>query len=186
MNWTDIPIDITGLLLASESGDVVAREELYREVYTALLSIARQKVKALGNSGLWTAGGLLQETFLRLESRRFPTLKSRAELRAVMTRIMLSVLIDQYRHQQVVQRALNAEAEVTPAGSPQAEHLDLLHALSELQRLDRRQFEILMLRDCAELTHDEVAQTLDCSKSTVRREHAAARAWLRSRLQTPL
>lgn len=182
MNWTDIPVDITGLLHAAASGDPDAKDDLYREVYTALLSIARQKVHALGSSGLWTAGGLLQEAFLRLETRAFPALKSRRELRVVMTRIMMSLLIDQYRHLEVVKRSEAGQTQPTPIEPPTAEHVDVLRGLSRLRSLDHRQFDILVLKECAELTHEEIATELGFSVSTIRREHSAGRAWLRAYL----
>jgi RNA polymerase sigma factor (TIGR02999 family) len=72
----------------------------------------------------------------------------------------------------------------SPAG--QADHVDVLalhDALSKLADLDSRQSEIVEMRFFAGLTVEEIAQVLDISTATVKREWATAKMWLKRQMR---
>lgn len=56
-------------------------------------------------------------------------------------------------------------------------------ALNELAAMDPRQAQILEMRFFGGLTTEEIAQSLDLSSRTIKREWTCARAWLLTRLQ---
>jgi RNA polymerase sigma-70 factor (ECF subfamily) len=55
-------------------------------------------------------------------------------------------------------------------------------ALSELEKLDKRQGHIVELRFFGGLTVDEIAKLLQISPATVKREWATAKLWLQHQL----
>jgi RNA polymerase sigma factor (sigma-70 family) len=72
------------------------------------------------------------------------------------------------------------------APSNEADIVDVLalhEALSGLADLDHRQAKIVELRYFAGLTVEEVAEILDISPATVKREWATAKMWLRRRMR---
>ena len=69
---------------------------------------------------------------------------------------------------------------IDPAHADRWEALD--HALDRLAALSPRQTQIVELRYFGGLTIEETASLLDLSEKTVKRDWAAARAWLRREL----
>jgi RNA polymerase sigma factor (sigma-70 family) len=55
--------------------------------------------------------------------------------------------------------------------------------LSDLAELDKRQAEIVEMRFFAGLTVEEIAEVLEISPATVKREWATAKMWLRRQMQ---
>ena len=65
-------------------------------------------------------------------------------------------------------------------------HVDVLalhDALSKLAELDPRQSEIVEMRFFAGLTVEEIAEVLDISTATVKREWATAKMWLKRQMR---
>jgi len=66
------------------------------------------------------------------------------------------------------------------------ELIDLDNALKRLENLDERQSQVVVYRFYGGLTHREIAEVLDVSESTVRRDWRLARAWLSRELRHDL
>jgi len=66
------------------------------------------------------------------------------------------------------------------------ELIDLDDALKRLEKLDKRQSQVVVYRFYGGLTHREIAEVLDVSESTVRRDWRLARAWLSRELRHDL
>jgi RNA polymerase sigma factor (sigma-70 family) len=65
----------------------------------------------------------------------------------------------------------------------QVDVLALNAALSALAELDPRQAEIVEMRFFAGLTVEEVAEVLDISEATVKREWSTAKMWLKHQMR---
>ena len=61
--------------------------------------------------------------------------------------------------------------------------LALHTALSDLAELDKRQAEIVEMRFFAGLTVEEIAEVLEVSPATVKRDWATAKMWLRRQMR---
>ena len=73
-----------------------------------------------------------------------------------------------------------------PSPAREADPVDVLalhDALSKLAELDPRQAEIVEMRFFAGLTVEEIAEVLEISPATVKREWATAKLWLRRQMQ---
>ena len=71
----------------------------------------------------------------------------------------------------------------TPSGGGRVDMVDLDEALTELSKLDERQYRLVELRFFAGMTIEEAAQAMNVSQSTIEREWRMARAWLGARLR---
>ena len=73
-----------------------------------------------------------------------------------------------------------------PAPAPGLDEVDVLalhDALSALAALDARQAEIVEMRYFAGLTVEEIADVMNISTATVKREWTTAKLWLRRRME---
>jgi RNA polymerase sigma factor (TIGR02999 family) len=109
--------------------------------------------------------------------------KNRAHFFAAAAQVMRRVLVDHARSRNSNKRwgnekriALDEVQVYFPQRS--SELLALDEALVRLSKLDPRQARIVELRFFAGLSEEEVAEVLDVSSRTVKRDWTTARAWL--------
>jgi RNA polymerase sigma-70 factor (ECF subfamily) len=103
--------------------------------------------------------------------------------------MMRRVLVDHARRKRAAKRDAGPGEPVTisnvPSPARQADPVDVLalhDALSALSKLDPRQAEIVEMRFFAGLTVEEVAEVLQVSPATVKREWSTAKAWLKQQM----
>ena len=111
------------------------------------------------------------------------TYQDRAHFFAIAAQTMRRILIDHARNRQAAKRGDGAiklsldEAMATP-DSRDFDLVALDDALAGLARLDPQQSRLVELRFFAGLSVEESAAVLGVSTATVKREWAAAKAWL--------
>ena len=133
---------------------------------------------------------LVHEAYVRLVDQHVADWHNRAQFFGLAAQAMRRILVDHARARRRVKRGADArrvEVEaVDPAAPPGAidreDALALDTALTKLEALDPGQAEIVELRFFGGLTVEDTAQVLSVSASTVKREWALARAWLRREL----
>jgi RNA polymerase sigma factor (TIGR02999 family) len=108
-----------------------------------------------------------------------------------MARVMRHVLIDYAREQGALRRGGEALRvtldDSTPDMNEAADVLEVLaihRALLELARLDPRLEQVIELRFFAGLTIPEIAEVMNCSEPTVKRDLRAARAYIAATMDT--
>ena len=133
---------------------------------------------------------LVNEAYLRLVDQRDVRWASRGHFFAIAAQAMRRVLVDHARGHVAAKRGGGAER-VTLSGMPDAQHgrsvIDVLwlnEALERLATLDERQAQIVELRYFAGMSMEEVAEVMEISPATVKREWATARLWLAHALTT--
>ena len=116
--------------------------------------------------------------------------ENRAHFFGIAAKMMRRVLVDHARRKKAIKRDAGPGEPVSISGvaSParEADPVDVLAlhtALSDLAELDPRQAEIVEMRFFAGLTVEEVAEVLEISPATVKREWATAKMWLRRQMQ---
>lgn len=186
---------ITGLLLAAERGDHAALEALFPLVYKELHELARrQRLAWHGNETLNTTA-LVHESYLKLVDQGHIGAKSRAHFFAIASTAMRHILCNYARDRsrqkrggelQHVSLAKIDSAQVHPAFSDEAAEIlgALGDALESLEKLDKRQSQVVECRFFAGLSVDDTAAALDISPATVKRDWTLARAWLYREMQS--
>lgn len=175
--------EITVLLRQARSGDVCSRDELFELVYAELTRIARARLSRSAPLTQIDAPSLVHEAYLRLSRNAELPVDDRRAFFAYAASVMRNVVVDYVRERAAEKRGGGAER-VTLTGDRTefaAEPTDfgqLDAALARLAQVDERSHRIVELRYFAGLTHDEIADTLDVSPATVKREWRKARAFL--------
>lgn len=175
--------DVTQLLHRWRDGDPEALEELTPLLYDELRRLASGQLWGERRNHTLQATEVVHEAFVRLVGSDVAW-QDRAHFLAVAARTMRRLLIDHARGRAREKRGGDLarvtlqpnDAVIQPAGE---EILALDNALSALAAHDERAASIVELRHFGGLTHDEVAEVLGVSLSTVKRDLRMATAWLR-------
>jgi RNA polymerase sigma factor (TIGR02999 family) len=178
--------DVTRILSAIEQGDPHAAGQLLPLVYEELRKLAAQRLAQEKPGQTLQATALVHEAYLRLVGAdpQKPWDNSR-HFFAAAAEAMRRILIDRARHRQTRKagggrRRLDL-ADVEPAlEEEEGERLLALDtALRQLETEDPRKAELVKLRFFAGLTAEQAAAVLGVSTSTVEKDWAYARSWLR-------
>jgi RNA polymerase sigma factor (TIGR02999 family) len=174
---------ITILIHRANQGDGGALNEIFAALYPELRAIARSRLRRNATLTLLETTGLLHESYLRLVKLGQLNVESRAHFLAYAARTMRSIVVD-FARQRIAERhgGGRPEAELDPEQSgerPGEEEVIRVHdALLDLARVDARLVRVVEMRYFGGLTEDEVADALDISPRTVRREWEKARVLL--------
>ncbi len=160
---------------------MLPQTESFEELYNQLRRLARVHLSRERPSHTLQPTALVHEALLRIHPDSRPTLDPQQFFR-VASVMMRRILIDHARKRR--SRLDNEFASFHPTlqalSTEQILTLDL--ALDELALVDQRQAQILEMRFFGGLDMDEIAEALQISSRTVKREWACARAWLLTRL----
>ena len=180
---TTSPQGITQPLLDWGNGNGQALEKLTPLVYDELRRLASRYLRRERHDHTLQSTALVHEAWLRLVDQRQIHWQNRAQFFGLAAEMIRRILIDHARNRQAAKRGDGAiklsldEAMATPA-SRDFDLLALDDALADLARLDPQQSRLVELRFFAGLSVEESAAVLGVSTATVKREWAAAKAWL--------
>lgn len=186
--------NITALLLAAEHGDQAALQACFPLVYEELRAIARRQRRAWHGNPTLNTTALLHEAYLKMVDQGSLGARSRAHFFAIASTAMRHILCNYARDrtrqkrgggiQEVSLQEVELAAAQPPFSDEAAEILAALgEALEGLERLDKRQSQVVECRFFAGLSVEETALALDVSPATVKRDWAFARAWLLSQMR---
>jgi RNA polymerase sigma-70 factor (ECF subfamily) len=184
------PPDVTALLLAWRAGDAGAGERLLPAVYAELHRQAERAMRREGGAHTLQATALIHEAYLRLVDQRRVEWRNRAHFFGIAAQTMRRVLVDHARGRLAekrggaMQRVTLGDVGAGPADDSALDVLALHEALERLAELDPDQARLVELRYFGGLGIEETAEALGVSSSTVKREWAVARAWLRRELES--
>jgi RNA polymerase sigma factor (TIGR02999 family) len=174
---------VTELLVRWRGGDREALEELMPLVYEELRRLAHHYLRQERPDHTLQSTALVHEAYLRLAGQNPPQWQNRAHFFGIAARIMRQILVEYARGRSTAKRGGNAvtltldEAVAVPQGMD-VDVVALDRALTELSGLDAQQGRIVELRFFAGLTIEDTSEVLGISPATVKRDWAAARAWL--------
>ena len=184
---------ITLLLARIQQGDRQALSEVAHLLHAELRRMAAVNLHGQTPGHTWQPTDLVNELWVRLLTRDELRFENRAHFLGVAGHLMRAMMVDHARARAARKRT-PAEG---PAGNGEfgillrlsdrqlAELLALDAALDRLAEMSVRQAQIVEMRFFAGLTVEETAQALALSPKTVKREWAAARAWLHAELREP-
>ena len=174
---------ITRLLRAIDRGESDAVEELLPLVYDELRSRAGKLMAGERANHTLQRTALVHEAYLDLAGGEL-SFQSRAHFFNAAALAMRRILVRHATRRGRIKRGggrarVNLdEVEVANHSPDEMDWLELDEALNELERVSPRRHQVVMLRFFSGRTEAEIAQLLNVSEATVRRDWTAARAWL--------
>ena len=181
--------EITQLLVAWGKGDETALDQLIPVVYGELRRIAGNFMRRQNQAHTLQASALVNEAFLRLVDSNKVNWQSRTHFFAVSAQLMRRVLVDAARRRNSQKRGgdrlrITLDDRVDISNENETDLVALDEAMTRLANLNPRHSRIVELRYFGGLTEEQVADTLNISARTVRRDWSVARAWLYRELQS--
>ena len=181
------PKEITAILTRMKGGDRDAVNQLTPLLYSELHGLAERAMRGQSPGHTLQATAVVHEAYLKMLGQTHLGLENRAHFLAVAARAMRQILIDHARTRRRKKRGGDARRVVldpvaSPAGISTLDLLALDEALTDLCEHDERKARVVELAFFGGLTHEEVAEVLEITTRTVRRDWNYAQAWLRRRL----
>jgi len=182
--------DVTDLLRRWGRGDREALDRLMPLVYQELHRMASRYLTSERSGHTLQSTALVHEAYVRLVDQRLVDWQNRAQFFGLAAQAMRRILVDHARSRGRAKRGSDAPRvameTIDPVATADAvdpeDALAIDVALNKLQAIDPGQARIVELRFFGGLTVEETAEVLSTSPSTVKREWALARAWLRREL----
>jgi RNA polymerase sigma factor (TIGR02999 family) len=179
--------DVTALLDRLRAGEEGTLPRVIELIYPELRKLAQMHFRNERPGHVLQPTALVSEAYLRLAGHRQHDWQNRSHFFAAASNLMRRILVEQARARDALKRtAPPSTHEDRLRVAVESDVTDLIaldDALDELERLSSRQARIVHLRYFGGLSVPEAAEVLGVTPSTVDRDWAAARAWLRRRLQ---
>ncbi len=178
---------ITELLQSAAGGNRVAVDALVPLVYDKLQHVARGQLRNERSNHTLNTSALVHEAYEKLIGNERIDWKNRAHFYGVAALSMRRILIN-YAKARTAEKRGGKELHVTyqddgVARETRSEELIALdEALSRLEKLNERQSLVVSYAFFGGMKHEEIAQVLNISIHTVRKDWQLARAWLRREL----
>lgn len=183
---TDKPI--TQLLDSANQGDDDAQRRIITLVYDELRRMARSVMAKESPAHTLQATAIVHEAYLKLFGGTNQNFTNRKQFFAAMGNILREICVDHARKKGALKRG--GDKQRVPldgfsiAGFDQdpAEVLSIHDALDELEKIEPRQAQVVLLRYFNGFTIEECAAALEVSSRTVDNDWQFARAWLHREL----
>lgn len=161
--------------------------ELFPAVYQQLRDLAHARMNREPTGHTLQTTALVHEVYLRLSQGGEPLWDNPRHFFAAAAEAMRRILIERARRQHSLKRGGDRERvdlDFVDKGeeTEPTTMLVLDEALNELNAIDERLCQVVMLRYFTGLSVEETAAAMDTSPRTVKRDWAVARAWLCKRL----
>ncbi len=175
--------DITRLLQNMDQGDPEAAEALFARLYRELHVIAASKMAREIPGQTLQATDLVHEVWLRLMGDGEQPFPNRAYFFAAAAEAMRRILVERARRKKRLKHGGNMERVdidciELPTPLPDDQLLALNEALTRFAEANPEAAEVVKLVFFVDFTHEQTANVLEISVSTVERRLAFARAWL--------
>ncbi len=177
-------IGITGLLRAWSDGDDQAFSRLTAIVYEELHRLARYYMSGQRTDHILQQTALINEIYLQLNKLQKTDWQNRSHFFGVCSQLMRHTLVDYARSQLYLKRGGNAEHVPLQEGTELLEYekgaelVALDDALRQLAVMDERKSKIVQLRFFGGFSVKEIAEALNISERTVKKDWHFAKAWL--------
>jgi RNA polymerase sigma-70 factor, ECF subfamily len=178
--------EVTLLLDKWAKGNQQALDDLTPLVYRELGQLAASYLRKERQGHTLQPTALVHEVYVRLVNQTNPTWQSRSHFFGVAARLMRQILVDHARRKQAGKRAglkLPLDEAVTFQQERSRDLVALDSGLKALEKIDPRKCKAVELRYFGGLSMEEIAQALEVSPITVRRDLRMAEAWLHQEMQ---
>lgn len=170
-------------LLQRAASDPDAVEALLAAALGELRQIARNKLRGERADHTLQPTALVNEVYLRLFAGANTTWENRAHFFASAAETMRHILLEHARNRRRIKRGGGRRKVpltlIDVAAESDGDDIEAVdQAMAKLEAQDPDLARIVKLRFYTGLSHEEIAQALDVSERTVRREWKLAQAWL--------
>ena len=178
--------EVTLLLAEWAKGNQNALNELTPLVYSELRQLAAAYLRRERQGHTLQPTAVVHEAYLRLVDQTSPNWQNRSHFYGVAARLMRQILVDHARRKHARKRGglkVPLESAVSFQDGLKPDLLALDNGLTALEKIDPRKCRAVELRYFGGLSMDEIAQALDVSAVTVRRDLRMAETWLHREMQ---
>lgn len=174
---------VTRLLIQWSEGDQTALDDLIPIVYDELRRMAKRSMKRQDSGHTMQTTELIHEAYLKLAGNEEKTWKNRAHFFGVAAQAMRHILVD-YARSKNSQRRGGFKQRITLAenqfvSNERSEEIVALDdALTRLAELDERKSRVFEMKFFAGLNFEEIAEVLQMSTVTIKRDWSFAKNWL--------
>lgn len=180
---------LTELIKQVGAGNREARDELFAAAYSELRKLARSRLRDGGRNTFLETTALVHESYLRFLNAGELRIEDRKAFFAYASKVMRSVIIDSVRERQAERRGgdlleLTLDTQLSanlPAGEAEVMHVH--EALLALEAAEPRLAMVVEMRYFGGYSEAEIAETLELTERTVRRDWEKARLLLMSALK---
>ncbi len=176
------PTDVTQLLQSLSSGNRQAFDELVETVYEKLRQIAASQLRKERRNATIGTTALVNEAYESLANQKVASWTNRNHFFAVAATCMRRILTDRARRRLAQKRGGGAVFQTFDDNLVGVDNDERLVALDEaldlLAKTNERQSRVVEYRFYVGLKYDEIAEVLEVSSETVKRDWRFARAWL--------
>jgi RNA polymerase sigma factor (TIGR02999 family) len=174
---------VTALLNRWREGDTAALGKLLPLVYSEIRRIAARQLRRERPNHTLQPTALVHEVYLKLLDQDRIEWQNRAQFFGVAAQLVRRILVDHARNRRSAKRGAGAlmvalDDAVSEAVRRDIDLVKLDDALLALAAKDEQQSRVVELRFFGGLSIEETAAVLRISPSTVKRDWAAAKAWL--------
>ena len=175
---------ITQLLSEIKSGRQEVLGELLPLVYDELRRLADNYLRRERSDHTLQPTALVHEAYLRLVGQNPIEWQNRAHFFGIAARLMREILIEYARGRNRQKRGGGYKTQIVLSDAVSfnnQEQFDVIavdEALNKLEKLDERQARIVELKFFGGLTIEEIAEVLEISAATVKREWSTAKLLL--------
>jgi RNA polymerase sigma factor (TIGR02999 family) len=179
---------LTALVQAAGRGDEAAAGQLLPLVYGELRAMARARMAYQRPGATLQTTALVHEAYLKLMGSGDPGWEERRHFFGAASQAMRQILVDQPRRKARPKhggdrKRLDVDSTPVLIEPPTEDMLGLDEALGELEKIDPRKAQMVMLRYFTGLTMEETAELLGVSLATAERDWRYIKVWLSDRLQ---
>lgn len=180
--------EISQILVEWSQGGEEASDKLMPLVYDELRRQAARYLRRERPGHTLQTTALIHETYLKLIDQKNVDWQNRAHFYGIAAQAMKRILIDHAKARHREKRGGAAEnlpldeARFVVSDETNVDIVALDQALTRLAAFDPRQASIVDLKFFASLSIDDIAETLEVSPATVKREWNSAKAWLFSEI----
>lgn len=180
--------DIADLVRRVNAGEPGAQEALFAGAYGELRQLARSRLRDGGRNTVLDTTALVHESYLRFVRSGHLRTPDRRAFFAYASRVMRSVIVDTVRERKAERRGgdllrctLDTEvADQLPSGEDEV--LGVHEALQALAQAEPRLAQVVEMRYFGGYSEQEIADALDLTERTVRRDWEKARLLLSAML----
>ena len=176
-------VNLSQILQCAQAGDREARADLIQAAYNELRSLAAGKMRDERADHTLTATALVNEMAVRLMDESQVPVQNRKQFFAYASTAMRRLLVDHARGKKREKRGgdrirFSFEEAMVACEEQSDELLALNDALNALAELKPRKARVVEMRYFGGMSNQEVADTLEISVATVKRDWDVARGWL--------